>query len=536
MGDAWPSTTQCATTLIICLNTPPKTHPQLINMAALPVRKAVFVLAVLSFVFFLAPAASSPAVSSAINSNKDVVQLFHKRHIRSSHHFHSLPRIPSRALLLSQIRGGGGGNSKATATIGAPPGTSTLMASIVNLAKNIIGGGMLALPAGLAAGAGTGYIPAFLLLAFSAVSSAYTFILVGRSVEATKSNSFKEAWSRTVGPSHAWIVDYAITALAFGVCIVYACFVGDTFTSLLKGAGLPEWLSSREASILGVTLTVLFPLTLLRDLSALQYSSYVGIGAVLYTVVFIALRWYDGSYAKGGRFFAAIPSYLRPRPAEFGQWKMSAGTSILFSMFSTSYMAHTNAVKYYNELEGRSVGKFTQVVGVAMGAATVIYLSAMVLGFETFGLASQGLVLNNYHVSKDMLATLGRVATAVSIIGAHPLLFSGLRDSFLNVLPPAMSTKKEAWFLSTVGLLAGATGLSLLCKDVGMIVSLVGSSLGALIVYVFPPLMFLHLLRKNKGEIKTSGAEILLLHATIVFGIVSGCYGTWVTLSGVGGK
>lgn len=52
---------------------------------------------------------------------------------------------------------------------------------------------MLALPAGLAAGAGTGYLPAYLLLAFSALSSAYTFVLVGRSVEATKARSFKEA-------------------------------------------------------------------------------------------------------------------------------------------------------------------------------------------------------------------------------------------------------------------------------------------------------------------------------------------------------
>ena len=123
---------------------------------------------------------------------------------------------------------------------------------------------MLALPAGLAAGAGTGYLPAYLLLVFSAVSSAYTFILVGRAVEATKARSFKELWSRTVGPDSSWVVDYAITALAFGVCIVYACFVGDTFTSLLKGAGLPAFLASREAAILGVTAGVLFPLTLLK--------------------------------------------------------------------------------------------------------------------------------------------------------------------------------------------------------------------------------------------------------------------------------
>jgi amino acid permease len=146
-------------------------------------------------------------------------------------------------------------------------------------------------------------------------------------------------------------VDYSITALAFGVCIVYSCFVGDTFTSLLQGAGLPPALASRESAIIGVTVAVLFPLTLLRvgvcvcvcyvcmyvctyvstntssppslsprhpqththtrthtythththtqDLSALQYSSYVGILAVIYTVIFVAIRYVDGSYFPG---------------------------------------------------------------------------------------------------------------------------------------------------------------------------------------------------------------------------------------------
>ena len=167
-----------------------------------------------------------------------------------------------------------------------------------------------------------------------------------------------------------------------------------------------------------------------------------------------------------------------------------------------------------------------------MGSATLIYLAVMVLGFETFGLASQGLILNNYHVSKDLLATLGRIATAISIIGAHPLLFTGLRDSFLNILPPQVAAKPSAWFLSTVLLLGSATGISLLCKDVGLIVSLVGSSLGSAIVYIFPAYMYLHMLKKRKDLPRVSKPEAVLLHLTILFGIVSGIIGTTITLKG----
>lgn len=98
-------------------------------------------------------------------------------------------------------------------------------------------------------------------------------------------------------------------------------------TPIKQGAGLPPALSSRSASILGVTALVLFPLTLLRDLSSLQYSSYVGIAAVLYTVLFIAKRFYDGSYAPGAELYQAIPNELRPKPAAFGTWQVGKGSN-----------------------------------------------------------------------------------------------------------------------------------------------------------------------------------------------------------------
>lgn len=269
----------------------------------------------------------------------------------------------------------------------------------------------------------------------------------------------------------------------------------------------------------------------MQDLSALQYSSYVGIVAVVYTVVFMVWRFVDGTYLSGGQFHSILDKALQPKPHRYPLWLVTAGTSILFNMFSTSYMAHTNAVKFYNELENRSVPRFLTTVGVAMGAATLVYGIVMVVGFETFGRASQGLILNNYHVSADVLATLGRVATAISIIGAHPLLFAGLRDSFLNLLPEAKSRSSAAWMGSTIFLLGSATIVSLVCKDVGLLVSLVGSSLGALLVYVFPAYMYLHLLKNNKDlKASTSKSEAAILHLTILFGIVSGIAGTAITL------
>lgn len=66
---------------------------------------------------------------------------------------------------------------------------------------------MLALPGGMIAASGTGFGPAYILLAFSAISCAYTFVLVGRSVEATGASSFKEV--RQSFPTHYYMVPLA---------------------------------------------------------------------------------------------------------------------------------------------------------------------------------------------------------------------------------------------------------------------------------------------------------------------------------------
>ena len=56
-------------------------------------------------------------------------------------------------------------------------------ASIFSLTKNIVGAGILCLAAGMAAGRGTGFVPAVALVLFSCALSTYSFHLVGRVVD-----------------------------------------------------------------------------------------------------------------------------------------------------------------------------------------------------------------------------------------------------------------------------------------------------------------------------------------------------------------
>ena len=82
----------------------------------------------------------------------------------------------------------------------------------------------------------------------------------------------------------------------------------------------PLVLQSRTNVIVGSALSVLLPLCLLKQLDALKYTSMLGLGGVLYCAFFVVLRFLDGSYRPGGKFFSLIDASLRP---SFGTQKGS---------------------------------------------------------------------------------------------------------------------------------------------------------------------------------------------------------------------
>ena len=55
----------------------------------------------------------------------------------------------------------------------------------------------------------------------------------------------------------------------------------------------------------------------------------------------------------------------------------------------------------------------------------------MVAGYSTFGDVCQGNILLNYS-SSDILSTLGRLATGLSIIFGFPLISNGAREGLKN--------------------------------------------------------------------------------------------------------
>ena len=200
----------------------------------------------------------------------------------------------------------------------------------------------------------------------------------------------------------------------FFAILAYSMVLGDTFSALFTTIGMNV---SRQTSLIGLTLVVLLPLCLLKNLSSLAPFSLAGIAGMLYTAVAMAIRYFDGSYSDPTSGFALdVAESLRPAIGTKGASAVfSSNAFILICMLSTAYMAHFNAPKFYLELKDNTIARWNTVVATSFSLGIAFFIGIAAMGFATFGGASNGLILNNYS-TKDTLMGFSRVAVAFSLV------------------------------------------------------------------------------------------------------------------------
>lgn len=143
------------------------------------------------------------------------------------------------------------------------------------------------------------------------------------------------------------------------------------------------------------------------------------------------------------------------------------------------------------------------------------------------GAASNGLILNNYS-TKDIVASLCRIAVAVSVTFSFPLIFVGTRDGLLDFFKIKEEKRTNDLINKyTIGLLIAITALASKLTDLGLVASIGGATFGTALVYVYPIIMFLKL-QNGKYNKETIPAALIG-----VLGLVMGVIGTVFACKGL---
>ena len=267
--------------------------------------------------------------------------------------------------------------------------------------------------------------------------------------------------------------------------------------------------------------------SLIKNLSALAFTSILGFASILYTVVFIVVRALDGSYGEAGAFIVD-DVIAKPAFSKASLFNVDFTTLVLMSNLGLAYIAHYNAPTYYREM--RNKADFKKMVAISFAILTAVYATVMAAGYSTFGDICEGNILLNYHPG-DVLSTLGRVATGVSILFGFPLAFCGIREGTMGIADRFnwQTVLKNRTALIAV-LLSFVTYIAIAVPDISLIVGVTGAAMGSTIVYILPALMYTKSVALTFGKGSVEHKKSMINYALIPFGVMFAVLGVGMTI------
>lgn len=168
-----------------------------------------------------------------------------------------------------------------------------MVSSVINLLNTIVGAGTLAMPSVLSH---MGIFLGTLMVLWSGLTAAFGLYLQGRCARyLDRGGSSFFAISKLTYPNAAVIFDGAIAVKCFGVGVSYLIIIGDLMPKVVMGFddGIPDarpYLADRNFWITAFMLFVI-PLSFLRRLDSLKYTSIVALVSIGYLVVLVVYHF-----------------------------------------------------------------------------------------------------------------------------------------------------------------------------------------------------------------------------------------------------
>ncbi|ROT41078.1 vacuolar amino acid transporter 5 [Sodiomyces alkalinus F11] len=300
-------------------------------------------------------------------------------------------------------------------------GQASMLSSIINLLNTIVGAGTLAMPSVLSH---MGIVLGSIMIVWSGLTAAFGLYLQGRCaryLDCGRSSFF--AISKLTYPNAAVFFDGAIAVKCFGVGVSYLIIIGDLMPKVVLGfdSSIPEtrpYLVQRDFWVTAFMLLVI-PLSFLRKLDSLKYTSIVALFSIGYLVILVVYHFGTGPLADKNDLRIVQP-----------QSAIAFLSSLPVVVFA--YTCHQNMFSILNEIKDASPGSIVGVVGTSIGSAASMYVLVAVTGYLTFGNKVTGNIVSMYDPSLAIL--IGQLGIVLLVTFSIPLQVHPCRASVDAVL------------------------------------------------------------------------------------------------------
>ncbi|CCD26582.1 Avt2p NDAI_0I00130 [Naumovozyma dairenensis CBS 421] len=369
---------------------------------------------------------------------------------------------------------------------------SNIYMAFVNMANSILGAGIITQPLAVKNAGLCASIVIYIMLGFIVD---WTLRLLITNITLSSKLTYGDTVEYTMGRKGKYLILCCNGLFALGGCIGFCIIIGDTIPHVLR-IFIHSHFVTRNSVIFFSTLFISYPLSLLRDISALSSTSFLALISMTVIVMTVVV------------FGPSLPAELKGSGIPSSSYVASPSLFRSLSIVSFALVCHHNTSFIFHSIRNKSLTKFTKLTHLSVFISVIFCMIMGYAGFFIFTGKTKGNILNNFPPN-GVAINIARVCFGFNMLTTLPLELFVLRDVIAVILlenewipsieeKPGMPILTRKWhFIVTTIIVFLTMSVSLLTCNLGALFELVGATTASVMAYILPPYVNL-LLRQEK--------------------------------------
>uniref|UniRef100_A0A8C7VKS0 Solute carrier family 38 member 4 n=1 Tax=Oncorhynchus mykiss TaxID=8022 RepID=A0A8C7VKS0_ONCMY len=421
------------------------------------------------------------------------------------------------------------------------PGHTSFGMSVFNLSNAIMGSGILGLSYAMA---NTGIVLFVVLLLGVAILSLYSVHLLLMTAKEGGRCHFFINGNRAFGWPGKMAAFGSITLQNIGAMSSYLFIVKYELPEVIRAfMGLDEWYMNGNYLVVFVSIGIILPLCILKNLGYLGYTSGFSLSCMVFFLGVLIYKKYNlpcpmpfmyhhTNHSMNG---TALDPHALHNGTEMCTPKyfvFNSQTAYTVPILAFSFVCHPEILPIYSELKDRSRRKMQNVSNLSILAMLVMYMFSALFGYLTFYGNVEAELLHTFtKVYKfDTMLLLVRLAVLTAVTLTVPIVLFPIRSSINTML---FSQREFSWvrhMLIAAFILLFNNLLVIFVPTIRDIFGFIGSSAATMLIFILPAAFYLRLVKSvpMRSMQKISAAIFLVVGIIFMFSSLSLIVMDWI--------
>ncbi|OXB58162.1 hypothetical protein ASZ78_006934 [Callipepla squamata] len=404
-------------------------------------------------------------------------------------------------------------------------GKTSFGMSVFNLSNAIMGSGILGLAYAMA---NTGIILFLFLLTAVALLSSYSIHLLLKSSGIVGIRAYEQLGLRAFGTPGKLAAAIAITLQNIGAMSSYLYIVKSevplviqTFLNLEEKT--TDWYLNGNYLVILVSVTVILPLALMKQLGYLGYASGFSLSCMVFFLISVIYKKFQIPCPlpeQGGNITSDLNATLgsehwdgpaAPLPPEVGActpsfFTLNSQTAYTIPIMAFAFVCHPEVLPIYTELKDPSKKKMQCISNISITVMYLMYFLAALFGYLTFYGRVESELLHTYSRVDpfDVLILCVRVAVLTAVTLTVPIVLFPVRRAIQQML---FQGKDFSWIRHVtiaVVLLTFINLLVIFAPSILGIFGLIGATSAPCLIFIFPAIFYIRIMPKDKEPLRST--------------------------------